>query len=840
MESLWKDIIFGLRMLFRRPAFTAIAVLTLALGIGANTAIFTLFDAVLLESLPVREPSRLVLFSDHAGEGTSTGSFPNEAWNLFTSESYDFLKKQQQLPFESLCAFRSGEDPVSVHFQGESESGPVQRASAHLVSGNYFDVLGVEASQGRSLRSEDDIPGASPVAVVSNGYWKQRLHGDINAIGKIVILNRTSFTIVGVAPPDFFGERVRRPPDYWLPMNFQPQIEQRASFLTKTDTYWLSLMARLRPGATREQAQEASTIALQQFLASKSGSQPTPESKESLAKNSIRLFDGGAGISGLRFSYSQPLHILMAVVGLVLLIACANVGNLLLARAAARKTEVSVRLALGASPIRLIRQLLTESIILAAVGAALGVLLAQWAVQVLVKFLAGTSPLHTSLNVPILVFTVAITLFAGIFFGLAPAIHAGRTDLVTALKMGGNRIAGGRRKFGTTQFLVIGQIAVSLVLLVGATLFARSLLNLENQPLGFNQENVVLVRINPRMAGYKPVDVGVLYRKLCDRLHSLAGVQAATLASYSPLSGNNSSSTMSVQGYVTKENESTSAQMIFVGPDYPHTMGVPLVLGREIGLQDTASAGKVAMVNEAFVRRFFSHESPIGHRFGYDGEKTSGDYEIIGVVKDAHYDSANEKKAQETVYLAILQDQTQFALSAELAARIAGDPQSLIPTIRTAIGQEDSKLPITNVRTLRDQVDSTFTQQKLAARLVSFFGGLALLLACVGLYGVVAQGVARRTNEIGIRMALGAQSENILWMVMRDTLGLLLVGLAIGIPAAFGAAHFISSQLYGLRSTDLLSFSLGIVVLAAVAILAGYLPARRASKVDPIVALHYE
>ena len=839
METLWKDITFGLRMLIRRPAFTAIAVLTLALGIGANTAIFTLFDAVLLESLPVREPSRLVLFSDQAGEGTSTGTLPNAAWNLFTNESYEFLKKQP-LTFESLTAFRSGEDPVTVHFSGDSDSGPLQRANIHLVSGNYFDVLGVEAAMGRILRPDDDKPNANPVAVVSNGYWKQRLHSDPNAVGKVAVLNGTAFTIVGVTPAEFFGERVRPAPDYWLPLNFQPQIEQRASFLDRTDTYWLSLLGRLRPGATREQAQEATTVALQQLLTSKAGSQTSPENKASLAKNKVHLFDGGSGISGLRFRYSEPLHILLIVVALVLLIACANVGNLLLARAVARKSEVTIRLALGASSARLIRQLLTESVMLAAIGATFGALLAHWAVQALVKFLAGTSPLHTSLNIPILLFTVGITLVAGIIFGLAPALQAGRTDLVTALKMGSSRVAGGGRKFGTTQGLVIGQIALSLVLLIGATLFARSLLNLENQPLGFDQENVVLAGVNPRLAGYKPTEVPALYRKLYDRLHALPGVQSATIASYSPLGGSNSTSTLSVQGYEAKESENTGAQTVFVGPDYPHALGMQLLLGREITLQDVAGAAKVAMVNEAFVRHFFPNQNPIGQRFGFGDEKTSGDYEIIGVLKDAHFESAEEKKVQETVFPPLLQEQSQFALNAEVEARTAGDPAAATAAIRAAIAQEDPRLPITGVQTLHQQVDATFTQQKLAARLVSFFGGLALLLACVGLYGVVAQGVARRTNEIGVRMALGAQRGNILWMVLRDTLSLLLIGLAVGIPAAIGASHFISSQLYGLRSTDVLSFSLGIVILAAVTVLAGYLPARRASKVDPIVALHYE
>jgi predicted permease len=839
LESLWKDITFGLRMLIRKPAFTAIAVLTLALGIGANTAIFTLFDAVLLESLPVREPSRLVLFSDHVGEGTSTGSLPNGAWDLFTSESYEFLKKQP-LPFESLCAFRSGEDPVTVHFSGESESGPIQRAGVHLVSGNYFDVLGVEAAMGRSLRPDDDKVGANPVAVVSNGYWKQRLHSDPNAVGKVAILSGTAFTIVGVAPPEFFGERVRRPPDYWLPLVFQPQIMQRANYSERTDTYWLGLLARLRPGATRDQAQQAGTIALQQLVTSKAGSQLTPESKASLAKNRIRLFDGGGGISGLRFTYSQPLRILLVVVALVLLIACANVGNLLLARAVARRTEVTVRLALGASRARLIRQLLTESVMLALVGAAFGILLARWAVQALVKFLAGTSPLHTSLNGPVLAFTVGITLLAGIIFGLAPALQAGRTDLVTALKMGSSRVAGGQRRFGTTQGLVVGQIAMSLVLLVGATLFARSLLNLENHPLGFNQENVVLARINPRLAGYKPADVGTLYRKLYDQLHTLPGVQSATLASYSPLGGSNSTSSLTIQGYEAKQNESPSAQMIFVGPDYPHTLGIALLLGREINLQDAAGAARVAMVNEAFVRRYLPNVNPIGRKISFDDKDSNAEMEIVGVLKDAQFESADAKKVQETVFRALLQDQSQFALSVELETRTFGDPSAAVSAIRTAVSQVDSKLPVSGVQSLHDQVEGNFKQQKLAARLVSFFGGLALLLACVGLYGVVAQTVARRTNEIGVRMALGAQRGNILWMVLRDTLTLLFVGLAVGIPAAFGASHFISSQLYGLRSTDALSFSLGIAVLTAVTIVAGYLPARRASKVDPIIALRYE
>ncbi|HLW97446.1 MAG TPA: ABC transporter permease [Candidatus Acidoferrales bacterium] len=838
MESLWKDIRFGLRMLIQKPGFTAIAVLTLALGIGANTAIFTLFDAVLLESLPVREPGRLALFTNNSSEGTSSGSVPTGQWTYFSYESYDFLRKQS-LPFESLCAFRAGEGPVSVRFEGSGADGQVARAIAHLVSGNYFTVMGVDSAIGRTLTPDDDKPNAPPVAVVSNGYWKQRLNSDPAAVGKVAILNGTAFTIVGVTPPEFFGERVRRPPDYWVPLVFQPQIELRESYLEKKDTYWLYLMGRLRPGATRDQAQAASTVALQQFLTFNAGTKLTDENKATIAKTYIRLYDGGAGISGLRLNYSQPLRVLLVVVVMVLLIACANVGNLLLSRAVSRRAEITVRLAMGASRGRLIRQLLTESVLLAALGAGGGMLLAVWAIAALVSVVAPNAPIHPHLNGLVLGFTLGITLASGILFGLAPALQAGKTDLVTALKLGGGRVAGNRKKVGLTQALVVGQIAISLVLLVGASLFARSLLNMEKLPLGFNQENVLLARLNPRIAGYKPAEVGALYRKLYDRLSALPGVEAATLASYSPLSGSNSTSSLNIQGYVEKPHESPEAQRIYVGPNYPKALGMPLLLGREIGLQDTPGAPKVAMVNEAFVRSYFPKENPIGHRFSFEGSKDQADIEIIGVLKDAQFENV-QKKIQETVFQALLQDQSQFALSAEVELRTARDPGGMASVVRTAIGQEDSKLPISGVQSLREQVEGNFNQERLAARLVSFFGGLALLLACLGLYGVVAQGVSRRTNEIGIRMALGAQRGRILWMVFRDTMLLLIAGLAVGIPAAVGATRLIANQLFGLGPWDALSFVLAILILGLVTALAGFLPARRASRVDPIVALRYE
>jgi predicted permease len=841
VNNLLKDIQFGLRVLMQKPGFTAIAILTLALGIGANTAIFTLFDAVLLESLPVHEPARLVLFSDNSGEGTQTSDPPPSGhWNYFSSESYDFLRAQP-LPFQSIAAVRSGEDPVSVRFAGASGDAQVQRATAHLVSGNYFDTLGVSAVMGRTLEPSDDQPNAQPATVISDGYWKARLASDPSIVGKNAILNGTSFTIVGVTPPEFFGERVRRPPDYWVPLTFQPQIELRPSFITQTNAYWLNLFGRLKPGVTREQAAAAGTVSLRQFLTNKAGDKLTDDRKREIGTSYIGLQSGAGGVSGLRFLYSQPLHILLYVVALVLLIACANVGNLLLSRAAARRTEISVRLAMGASRGRLIRQLLTESLLLAILGAACGILLALWAVHGLMLLVAKTSPMQPHLNLPVLGFTVGVTLIAGLLFGLAPALYAGRTDLVTALKAGGRSVAGQQKKFGASQVLVIAQIALSLVLIMGANLLARSLLNLEHVSLGFDQDHVILARINPRLAGYKPTNVSAYYRKLYDQLNALPGIRGASLDTYSPYSGSTSISTTEVQGYTPKEHEDMGSETVFVGPDYPNAMGMTLVQGRAIGLQDGPGAPLVAMVNEAFARKYFGNSSAIGHRCGFDEGKHGSEYEIVGVLKDPRFhDPTDSAEIFPMVMPALLQDASQFALSGEVVVRTPGDPSAAAPLIRQAIGQADSSVPVSDLKSLREQIDSQFTEQRLAARLVSFFGGLALLLACVGLYGIVSQGISRRTNEFGVRIAMGAQRGDILQMVLRETLILLAVGLVIGIPAALGATKFVASQLFAVSARDPFSLVLGIVILGAVRVTAGFIPARRASRVDPIIALRYE
>jgi len=528
--------------------------------------------------------------------------------------------------------------------------------------------------------------------------------------------------------------------------------------------------------------------------------------------------------------------VLLAVVAMVLLIACANVGNLLITRAAARRTEISLRLTLGASRGRLLRQLLTEGLLLASLGAGLGVLISYWGTQGLVALLnLGNSPMQPHLNPLVLTFTLSITLFTGLFFGLAPALEAGKSDLVTALKAGG-RGATKQRKFAITHGLILAQITISLVLLVGATLFSRSLLNLEHEPLGFDQNNVLIANINPRIAGYKPTEVAALYRRLLVRLYALPGVEGATIARFSPLSGHLSVGEVhAVEGYSARRDESMSVSDVLVGPDYSRTLGIPVLLGREINLRDTEGSPSVAMVNEAFVRHYFPAESPIGHRFEYGDQG----YEIVGVLKNALFEDA-KLKARDMIFRALLQDQTQEAMTAELELRTIGDPGAMASQVRKAVSEEDSKIPVTGVQSLRDQVGESFSEERLAAQLVSLFGAIALFLACIGLYGVTAQAVARRTNEIGVRMALGAGGRDILGMILRETGLLLGGGLLLGLPLSYVASRAISSQLFGLGPGDIFSFTVAVAALAVVMVLAGFLPARRATRVDPVVALRYE
>jgi predicted permease len=840
MEFLFNDIRYGIRSLIKRPGFTSVAVITLALGIGANTAIFTLLNAVTFKPLPVTRPDELVVFNSDSGEGTSNGDPYIGQWPRFSYASYQYFLEHDQ-SYQALSAFRSGESRVSVA-DVANKTAESQRASTHLVSGNYFNVLGVNAFLGRVLTAEDDKPGAPPAAVISYGYWKKEWNGDQRIVNKEVLINGKSFSIVGVTPPEFFGIRVRRAPDLWVPLVHQPQIEMRDSYFQNPRIFWLNFVGRLKSGVQIEQAQASANISLHQFLLAEAGSQPSDDYRASIANSFVKLAPGARGISGLRIAYSKALGMLMVIVGLVLLIACANVGNLLLSRAAARKAEISLRLALGASRYRIVRQLLTESFLLAALGGVCGILLAQWGVKVLVALVAKTSPLDVQPDVWVLVFTAAASMFAGIAFGLVPALSASKTDLTTAIKEKSARTGRRRLRFGLASTLVVAQVGLSMVLLAGAGLFARSLMKLQEADVGFNRDNVLLLSLDTRLAGYKPAQLSALYRQVIQRMKELPGVQSATIATYSPISGHGRNSTVTVRGYTPRPDEDRDVNDFLIGPEYAKTLGVPLLLGREFDIRDTPASQKVAVVNQSFARSFFGGENPIGRRFFFgdeDDPERGEELEIVGVIGDVRYDSAKEQPGR-TAYRPILQVQESDAYSSNIEIRTTGDAASLTPMARAVLKQIDSRLPVYDVTTLREQLSGALQRETLVAELVSFFGLLALLLASIGLYGVMAHGVVRRTKEIGIRMALGAERRGIIWMVMRETLVLVLAGIAIGVPVALGAARLISTQLFGLSPSDPFSLIVSAFVLVGVASLAGFLPARKASKVNALIALRYE
>ena len=837
MEQLFKDIRYGFRGLVKRKAFAFVAVLTLALGIGANTAIFTLVNAVMLKTLPVYKPEELVLFSDSTSEGTSIEDSPRAGvWQRFSYASYEYLRKNNQ-SFQDIVAVRSGESPLSVR-QTDSQANAAVRARGHLVTGNYFAVLGVKAMRGRVFSPEDDNPSAPPAAVISHRYWQQQYNSDPSIVGKTLIINGTNFTVAGIAPPEFFGIRVRRPPDYWLPLSFQPQIELRGNYLTNNEAYWLTPIGRLKPGVTMAQAQSNMNLALQQFLTEQAGSQLTEERQKGIQNTYVTLAAGQGGLSGLRRNYSKPLQMLMAIVGMVLLISCANVGSLLLSRAASRKAEISLRMALGATRWRIIRQLLTESMLLAIIGGVCGVLLAQWGVTVLVNLVASGTPLDTRPDVGVLLFTAGVSIVAGLLFGLIPAIQASKTNLSAAMKEK-TRMRGFLR-FNPSSLMVVMQVGLSMVLLTGAGLFARSLMKLQNEDLGFDRNNMLLLGIDTRLAGYKPTELAPLYQQVIDRLGTLPQVRNVSIATYAPLSGTQRTSSIKVTGYVPQPGEDQVVQAILVGPKYAETLGMPLLRGRDIELRDTPSSPQIAVVNTTFAEHYFKDQNPIGRSFSFDDETDKGQQiEIVGVVGAIKGEDAREKP-DPTIYRPILQIQDSAAYLATIHIRTLSDPTPLTNQVRQVINQIDDKLPIYGVTTMNDQLRDNLDQERLIAQLVSFFGALALILACIGLYGVMAHGVARRTNEIGIRMALGARGSNIAWMILRETLYLVVAGLVIGVPAALFGARLVAAQLFGMSPTDPLTLAAAAIVLTLVALLAGYLPARRASRVNPLNALRYE
>jgi predicted permease len=839
METLLQDIRYAMRSFFKRPWFAVIAITTLALGIGANTAIFTLVNAVMLKTLPVNKPEELVLFTDVTNEGTSVDDAPRTGrWHRFSYASYEYFRSHNQ-SFQDITAIRSGDSPLSVRKSGSLSGENAQKAAAQLVSGNYFSVLGVTAMRGRALTPRDDDRSASPATVISHKYWQEQLNGDLEIVGKSFVLNGTNFTVVGVMPADFFGERMRRPPDFWVPLSFQPQIELRDSFLENPQVYWLMLMGRLRSDVSMREAQASINLGLQQFLTEQAGTQLSDDRRRSIQRAYVELAPGAGGISGLRRRYSTPLRMLMAIVALVLLIACANVGSLLLSRAASRNAEISLRMALGASRVRIVRQLLTESLLLAVFGGLLGVVLSIWGVMLLVRLVAREAPLDTQPDLIVLGFTAALSIISGLLFGLVPAIRASKADLASAMKEK-SRTGSGRLRLNLSSSLVVLQVSLSMVIVTGAGLFAGSLLQLHRENLGFDRNNMLVVDIDPRLAGYKPKELPSLYQRLLDRLNAVPNVRSVTMATYAPFGGSSRTSSVKVPGFTATTDESLLIEDSLTGPHYAQTLGVPLLQGREIGPQDTTASRDVAIVNQSFINRYFQNQNPIGRTFNFDDiEKESGPIEIVGVIGDVK--SADPRESpRPTVYRPILQIEDQSAYRVTIHVRTQGDASDLAPSVRQAINEIDNTLPIFEVTTLDKSFNENLRQEQLITQLLTFFGALALLLASIGLYGLMAHAVTRRTNEIGIRVALGAQRGSIGWLVLRESLLLVVAGLVLGVPAAIFSARLIASQLFAVAPADVTTLISAGLVLTVVALVAAYVPARRAMKVDPLVALRYE
>jgi predicted permease len=837
METFFQDIRYALRMLVKTPAFTTVAVLTLALGIGANTAIFTLVNALLLKMLPIKAPNELVVLGDPARVNDRSSGEPQ--LDVFSYPLYKELRDNNTV-FSGLVA---GGTEHRIDVDASAAGGASnERIVGRLVSGNYFPVLGVNAAAGRLLTESDDTAeNANPVVVLSYGYWNRKFALSPAIIGKEIRLNGYPFTVVGVAQQNFRGEVVGDDFEVFVPISMQPQII-RGQSLRDTPTFsWLSLMGRLKPGISAAQAKANVNLVFQQAMKGAYGAKLSSDDRNAIANGQIRVEPGGSGLSEFRAEYSTPLLLLMGIVGLVLVIACVNVANLLLARATARAKEVAVRLAIGANRGRLLQQLLTESLLLAFVGGICGALLSLWGVRLLVKVVGSdASSLPISPDARVLAFTMGVCLLTGILFGLAPALRTLKVQVSSTLKDAAAAAPESRSRFGWGKALVTSQVALSLLVLFAASLLVRSLQKLMTQNLGYESSRLIVTRLNPVAAGYKQERMKQLAQQLTSRVSSLPGVRGVTYSQNGLFSGSESSESIIVPGFSADNVKNRVAREDSVGPDYFGVVGIPIVMGRGVGPQDTATSTRVAVVNEAMVKYFFHGQNPLGRQFQIDDpDQKAKPFTVIGVSQDAKdHGSLLREATPPRFYRAFQQNSDPVQIMLEVAA--SGDPNSLITAVHSQITAVDSSLPINFTYTVRHLLESNLGSQITLAKLSTFFAGLALLLACVGLYGLMSYTVAGRTREIGVRMALGAQRVDVLQLVLREGLLLVGVGLLLGVPLALAGSRVLHSFLFGLKSTDPISLLAGIAILAIVATLAGYIPARRATRVDPMIALRYE
>ncbi len=840
LQRFGQDLRYGWRTWRKNPLFVAIAVLSLALGIGANTAIFSVMNAVMLRALPVRSPGELAILNWQAKgfpsvvHSQSGGDYNSpdggKASPDFPWPAYELLRNHNNV-FSSLFAFKPA-GRLNLIVQGQARLGEVE-----FVSGNFFSGLGIAPATGRLIEKSDNHPGAAKIAVLSYGYWRTRFDADPKAIGQIVQINKIPFMVAGVAPPGFFGVRPGLVPQVYIPIAARPSLTgdwQRGRMFIDPHFYWVHMMGRLRHGITLSQAQTEIAARFHEFVLASA----TKESERSDLPM-LWLQEGGSGLDALRREYSKPLFVLMAMVGFILAIACANIANLLLARAAARRREMAVRLSLGASRPRVVRQLLTESLMLALPGGILGLAVAAFGTHFLVWFFANGHPdfsLHASLDGRILAFTVTVAFVTGILFGLAPAMQATRIDITPALKE--SRASTPRKRgrwVGLGQMLVATQIALSLLLVLGAAIFVHTLANLHSVAIGFNQQKLLTFSLDASQAGYKDAAQTAFYARMDERFRAIPSVLAATITDIPLVSGLMAAASVHLPGTPTHKGPGgPSASFISVGPTFFATMQLPILLGRAIDAHDTNGAPHVAVVNEVFAKKYFPNQNPVGRRFHL---LSKGDLKIVGVAKNARYRSITAT-IPALVYMPYLQHGPPGSMYFEL--RTVGNPLALAGAVRKIVHKAAPDIPVTNIMTQTQRIDSTITQQRTFADLCTAFAFLALVIACVGLYGAMSYEVSRRTNEIGIRMALGAERRRIVWMVLREVLALAAAGLAVGYLCAWFTLPVIKSFVFGMKPTDPATTISAIAIIMAAVLLAGLVPALRASRIDPVAALRHE